>query len=88
MSFRITLSPGFRERLWAKPSMLQGAILKCIDLLGDNPAHPGLRSKRIQGDPGMWEARVDRRNRVSWKYGDTRGEIVVVNHCTHDEVLP
>ena len=67
---------------------MQGAIFRCIDKLAEDPRHPSLRTKRIQGDPGMWEARVDQKNRVSWKYGEQPREIVVASHCHHDEVLP
>lgn len=87
MAFKVTTTRPFKGRLLAKPKAQQGAILQCIKRLGDDPRHPGLRTKKIRTDPGMWEARVDRDNRVSWKYGAERGTIIVVSHCSHDEVL-
>ncbi len=87
MAFRITLDLKFRRRLRKKPPTLVGAIIECIVRLADNPRHPGLRTHRIQGTRSTWEAYVDRSNRVSWEYG-APDEIVVLNHCNHEEVLP
>ena len=88
MPFRIATTKSFKRRLRKKRTNLQGAILKTIELLGSDPFHPGLRSKRIQGAPGEWEARIDGKNRLSWRYGAQPGVIELLNHCTHDQVLP
>jgi mRNA-degrading endonuclease RelE of RelBE toxin-antitoxin system len=87
MHYRVTLTPSFKKRLAKKTPSQRGAILRCVERLGDDPRHHGLRTARIRGTPATWEARVDRSNRVSWEYG-AHDEIVVVNHCSHEDVLP
>jgi mRNA interferase RelE/StbE len=87
MAFKPTLSPSFKKRLSKKPPQQVGAILEAIKRLAGNPRHPGLKTRRIQGTLRAWEARIDDANRLSWEYG-APGEIVLINHCTHKEVLP
>ncbi|MGH8933019.1 MAG: hypothetical protein ACRDZO_20940 [Egibacteraceae bacterium] len=73
----------FRKVLHSKPAALQAAVLKCVARLGDNPRHPGLRTHRLQGAKGVWEAYVDKANRVTFHYG-VDGRIVLRNNCNHD----
>jgi hypothetical protein len=60
---------------------MQGAILECVRRLREDWRHPALRTKKMEGHPDVFEARVDRANRVTchWE-GDT---IVLRNHCNH-----
>lgn len=83
---KITLTKPFKARLRKKPISQQGSILETIKRLGDDPHHPSLRTKRIRTTRDVFEARVDRANRISWKYGG-RNEIVLLMNCNHDEVL-
>lgn len=73
----------FRQRLRKKPRPMQEAIAECCQRLADNPRHPGLQVHRIQGHPGVWEAYVDKANRVTFHYG-SEGQIVLRNNCNHD----
>jgi len=61
---------------------MQAAIARCIELLGDNPRHPGLHTHRVQGTAGVWEAYVDRANRVTFHWAGPA--IVLRNNCNHD----
>jgi hypothetical protein len=74
-----------KAKLRAKTPEAQGAILKCIAQLSENPRIRGLRTSKIQGERGVWEARAGRSRRVSWEWEG--GRIVILNHCDHDEVL-
>ena len=87
MPFRLIIPRSFKKRLDKKIPALRGAVMECVERLAGNPTHPGLRCRHIRGAPGEWEARVDSKNRISWMYGGP-GEIVLLNHCTHEEVLP
>ena len=87
VAFRTTIPRSFKTRLQAKSTEQQGAILRCIDWLAKNPRHPGLRTRKVQGAPGEWEARADRGSRVTWRYGEEPRTIVLLNHCTHKQVL-
>jgi mRNA interferase RelE/StbE len=74
-----------KEKLREKDPRSQGALAKCFHLLGENPRHPGLRTSKIQGTEGVFEARASRSDRVSWEWN--QGVIVILNHCQHDAVL-
>lgn len=80
----VTLAPSFKKRLRKKPPRLKDAIFRCLKRLGDNPQHPGLQVHPIRGTNGeVWEAYVDRKNRVTFLRGDN-GTLVMLNHCNHD----
>ncbi|HET8641460.1 MAG TPA: hypothetical protein VFM37_05955, partial [Pseudonocardiaceae bacterium] len=69
-----------------KPQQLQDAVVRCVRLLADNPAHPGLNVHRLRGVPGVWEAYVDKANRVTF---ERRGDVIVMrNNCNHDILRP
>ncbi len=77
----------FKKRLdkkGKKAPSLQAAILECIAKLGENPRHPGLRTKGVQGAKGEFESYVDAANRLTWRWGNDC--IVLLNHCNHDIV--
>ncbi len=78
----LEIPKSFRKRLDKKPARLKFAILECVHRLGTDPHHPGLKTHKIQGKEGIFEAYVDKSNRVTWEYGENR--IVLRNHCTHD----
>lgn len=72
----------FKKRLKKKPPAMQGAILECIMRLAENPRHPGLRTHRVQGQDGVFEAYVDGGNRLTFHY---EGDLIVLrSHCNHD----
>jgi len=83
----ITITKPFKRKLKKKTPDQVAAIIECLDHLGENPRQPGLHTHRIQGTRRTWEAYVDGSNRVSWEWGDGEGEIVVLNHCSHQDVL-
>jgi mRNA interferase RelE/StbE len=78
----LIIPPKFKRVMSKKPASLQAAILECVYRLGDDPRHPSLRTHRVQGAAGVFEAYVDRANRVTFEWaGDT---IVLRNNCSHD----
>ncbi len=82
----LRIDPSFRHRLKKKEAPLCAAILQTVQRLGENPRHQGLRTHPVQGtsDPKVFEAYVDKKNRVTWHWDD--GTIVLRNHCNHDIV--
>jgi hypothetical protein len=80
----VRLDDAFKKRLEKKSAPQRAAILECVERLADDPTYPGLRTHPIQSQPGIFSARVDRANRVSFERdGDT---LVMRNHCNHDAV--
>ncbi len=80
----VVMEPTFKRRLKKKPDQMQDAIIDCVLLLGANVRHPGLHTNKVRGTKGVFEARVDKANRVTFHYEE--GNIVMRNHCNHDIV--
>jgi mRNA-degrading endonuclease YafQ of YafQ-DinJ toxin-antitoxin module len=78
----VEIPPSFKKVARKKQLSLQLAIARCVELLADNPRHPGLQAHRVQGSPGVWEAYVDRANRVTFHYD--AGKIVIRKNCNHE----
>ena len=80
MTFRF--SERFKKRLAKKNAKQQGAILRCIKKLEEQPAAPGLQVKKMRGHEDIWEARVDLSNRLTF---ERDGDVITLrNHCSHD----
>jgi hypothetical protein len=75
----------FKKRLKNKSAQEQGAILKAITHLRNDPSYPGLRTHKIRSAPGVIGARFGKGGRLTFRWeGNT---IVLLNHCSHQEVL-
>lgn len=64
-------------------------IRKALALLGDNPKHPGLRVKKMEGRKNIWEARPSKRLRMTFEMA---GESILMRNVgehdgEHDKVL-
>jgi len=62
---------------------MRQSIDECLELLLENPRHPGLHTHRVRGTRQVWESYVDYANRITWEYGEGN-TIVVRNNCNHD----
>ena len=61
------------------------SVRKALALLGDNPKHPGLHVKKMEGRKNIWEARPSKRLRMTLEMaGET---IFMRNVGEHDKVL-
>ena len=61
------------------------SVRKALTLLGDNPKHPSLRVKKMEGRKNIWEARPSKRLRMTFEMiGET---IFMRNVGEHDKVL-
>jgi hypothetical protein len=80
---KVEIPSSFKKRLRQKSAVLQAAVARCVERLADDPRHPGLNVHRMQGFPGIWEAYIDKGNRITFEYSDD-GHIVLRNHCNHD----
>ncbi len=49
------------------PKDVQKKVKKAIRLLAENPKHPSLRSKPVQGAPGIYEASPDMQYRITYE---------------------
>ncbi len=61
------------------------SLRKALTLLGDNPRHPSLHVKKMEGMKNIWEARPSKRLRMTLEIA---GEIIVMRNVgEHDKVL-
>jgi mRNA-degrading endonuclease RelE of RelBE toxin-antitoxin system len=78
----LEIPPKFKKKLRKKDPQMAGRVMQCVLRLGEDPNHPGLNLHKIKGQDGIWEVRVDRKNRVTFAWdADT---VVLLNHCNHD----
>jgi mRNA-degrading endonuclease YafQ of YafQ-DinJ toxin-antitoxin module len=65
---------------------LQKKVLKALRLLAENPRHPSLQTKPIQGARGIYEARIDQSHRFTFQRlpNDT---LLLRTAGKHDETL-
>ena len=75
-------APAFDRAFKKKTPEMQAAILKCLVKLESGDYTPGLGVKKMQGQGGIWEARVDRDNRVTF---EREGDVLYLRaNCSHD----
>jgi mRNA interferase RelE/StbE len=78
----IRIPAHFRKKLRKKPPEMRSKVLEAVSRLQDDPRHPGLRTHRVWGTPGVFEARLDQGNRLTFHWdGPT---LVLRTHCSHD----
>lgn len=75
----------FKKQYLKLPQLIQDKVDKTIALLDINYRHPGLRSHPIEGAPGIYEAYVDRRYRLTYEHKG--GSFILRNVDNHDECL-
>ena len=63
----------------------QKQIMKALNRLADNPAHPSLRAKRIKGHPKMWECSANMDIRILWQYEEEL--IILALDVGHHDIL-
>ena len=82
---RFVITKRFEEAYRVLPDNLKKKADKALRLLADNPAHPSLHLKKVQGVQGIWEARVDISCRMTLEiYSD---HYLLRNIGKHDEIL-
>lgn len=82
----IELSESFFRYFAELPEEIQKKTKKAIRLLSENPRHPSLRTKPVQGARGIYEARVDQKYRLTYeRLPNDALRLRVVG--PHDEVL-
>lgn len=74
----------FRRRYKKKAVVDPRAIDGAVTQLRIDHRHPGLRTSAIQGRAGVFEARIDGSNRLTFHWAGT--EIVLRTNCRHDDV--
>jgi len=75
----------FRKQYGDLPTIIQLKVDKSIELLDSDFRYPGLQSHPLQGYPGIFEAYVDVKYRMTY---ERRGDIFIMRNVdNHDECL-
>jgi mRNA-degrading endonuclease RelE of RelBE toxin-antitoxin system len=81
----IVISERFALAYAELPPDVRRRVDKALRLLEEDFRHPGLRARRVEGMEGIYEARVDRRHRMTYhREGD---RLVMRNVGEHDDTL-
>lgn len=82
---RIAVTKSFRRCYEKLPLAVQEKTDRQLAALAADPRHPSLRVKKIQGSPGIWEARIDRGYRMTFTVRE--GTIFLRRVGAHDQTL-
>lgn len=64
---KIRSSPSFKKFYRKLPEVIRAKVKKVLTILAENPQHPSLQAKRIQGFAGIYEARWDQNYRLTYE---------------------
>lgn len=72
----------FKKDFAGLPTVIQKRALKQLGLFFENPKHPSLRVKKMQGYPDIWEGRISKGYRFTFSL--TQESIILRRIGTHD----
>ncbi|OGO40525.1 MAG: hypothetical protein A2Z04_05340 [Chloroflexi bacterium RBG_16_57_9] len=81
----IVITGRFARAYARLPDHIQKKVDKALRLLEADFRHPGLRTRRIEGTPGIYEARVDQKHRMTYEREGDR--LIMRTVGEHDETL-
>lgn len=85
---KVKTSRAFKRRLKKKSRDAQRRVADAVTCLRMDPAHPGLRVHRVRSRDGVYEARLDKGNRLTFHWDEEEQDTIVLRaNCSHDEVL-
>lgn len=83
MAFQITFTDRFKKHYKDLNETEKKQLRNKLTILSENPMHPSLRTKRIQGTEDLFECSVNMDIRIIWYYEDTT-MIILVDVGHHD----
>ncbi len=85
MAFKITFTDRFQKHFKDLNEIEKKQLRNKLTILSENPLHPSLRTKRIQGTEDLFECSVNMDIRIIWYYeGDT---IIILVDVVHHDIL-
>ena len=85
MAFKLTYTNRFLKHYKSLTDIEKNQLQNKLRLLSQNPMHPSLRTKRIQGADDLFECSVNMDIRIIWYYeGDT---IIILVDVGHHDIL-
>lgn len=68
MAYRFTFTRRFQKHFKSLNDQEKKQLKNKLELLSENPMHPSLRTKRIQGANDLFECSVNMDIRIIWYY--------------------
>ena len=85
MAFKVTFTDRFQKHFKTLSEIEKKQLKNKLALLAENPMHPSLRTKRIQGTRDLFECSVNMDIRIIWFYeGST---VIVLVDVGHHDIL-
>lgn len=82
---KVARTESFARDFKGLPKEVQGRVEKAIARLVQNPAHPSLRVKKMQGVKDIWEASITMSYRLTFYRG---GDSIILRRVgTHDILI-
>ena len=85
MPFKITYSKAFKKHYKKLSSIEKKQTKNKLRFFIENPTHPSLRTKKIQGTNGLWESSVNMDIRIIWFYEGN--ELIALLDIGHHDIL-
>ena len=85
MTYQFTFSPRFQKHFKTLTSKEKSQLMEKLKLLAENPTHPSLRTKRIQGTDNLYECSVNMDIRIIWYYES--GTMIILVDVGHHDIL-
>ena len=75
MAYQFTFTERFKRHFKKLEANERKQIMNKLELLSENPLHPSLRTKRIQGTNDLFECSVNMDIRIIWYY---EGNLMII----------
>ena len=85
MLFKLTYSKAFKKHYQNLSSSEKQQTKKKLEFFIENPMHPSLRTKKIQGAKGIWESSITMDIRMIWFYEND--ELIILLDIGHHDIL-
>ena len=85
MAYQFSFTKRFQKHFQKLTLTEKTQLKKKLELFSQNPMHPSLRTKRIQGTDQLYEFSVNMDIRVIWYYEN--GKIIVLLDIGHHDIL-
>ena len=85
MSYEFTYTPRFKKHFKNLSTREKNQLKSKLKLLSENPLHPSLRVKRIQGTADLYECSVNMDIRIVWYYEGKK--MIILLDIGHHDIL-
>jgi addiction module RelE/StbE family toxin len=85
MAYRYTFTDRFKKHFKGLTTNEKKLLMRKLELLSENPMHPSLRAKRIQGSDSLYECSVNMDIRVIWHYESDM--LIILADVGHHDIL-